>query len=317
MRIDEYIAQSKKTFFTYEILPPLKGKRIDVLFDILDPLMEFKPPFINVTYHRAEYIYKKVADNGFKKVFVRKRPGSVGICAGIMNRYKVDAVPHLICGGFNPDTTEDALIDLSYLGVQNVLLLRGDATKSEGVFTPDEGGHEYAVDLVRQVKHMNEGNFLAEELKGVSATNFAMGVAGYPEKHFEAANMKSDLKFLKMKVDAGATFIVTQMFFDNEKYKDFVTMCRAAGITIPIIPGIKPITTKKQLTVIPRTFNVDIPEDLYEAVDACKDNKAVRQVGIEWAIQQSKDLVKFGVPCLHYYTMSRPEIVVKISRAVF
>lgn len=319
MRFIDTVNQSKKPFFTYEILPPLKGKSIDTLFNILDPLMEFKPPFINVTYHRAEYIYKQKSDgSGFRKVFVRKRPGTVGICASIMNRYKVDAVPHLICGGFTQDTTEDALIDLNYLGVENVLLLRGDAPKVPmSISTGENGGHEYAVDLVKQVVKMNQGNFLAEELQGVHKTNFCIGVAGYPEKHFEAANMKTDIKYLKQKIDAGGEYIVTQMFFDTSKYISFVKACREAGITVPIIPGIKPLTTKRQLTVIPKTFNVDLPEDLVDAVEKCADNKAVRQVGIEWAIQQSKELIKFGVPSLHYYTMSRPEVVAKISRSVF
>ena len=317
MRVTEYIEQAKKTLVSYEILPPLKGRSIQSIFNILDPLMEFKPPFINVTYHREDYIYKKVDDDSFQKVVVRKRPGTVGICAAIMNRYKVDAVPHLICGGFTKDSTEDALIDLSFLGINNVLLLRGDAAKSEAVFTPEPKGNQYASDLVQQVVDMNTGVYLADDLKNAKPTDFCVGVAGYPEKHFEAPNMTSDIKYLKQKVDLGADYIVTQMFFDNQKFKEFVNTCRDAGITIPIIPGLKPLTTKRQVASIPRIFKVDIPDDLEKAIDKCKNDEDAREVGLEWCIAQSKDLTDFGVPCLHYYTMGDVAGMVKISGAVF
>ncbi len=317
MKVTEYLEKSDKPLVSFETIPPLKGKGIQALFDVLDPLMEFKPPFINVTYHRSDYIYKKTEIDTFRKVVVRKRPGTVGICAAIMNKYGVDAVPHLICGGFTRDTTEDALIDLNYLGVNNVLLLRGDSLHSESHFRAESGGHDYAYQLIEQVVKMNKGIYLADELRGAAPTDFCIGVAGYPEKHFEAPNRKTDLKYLKQKIDAGGHYIVTQMFFDNNQFFEFVKNCRAIGITCPIIPGLKPISTKKQVVSIPRTFKVDLPEDLAEAIDACKDNAAARQVGKEWCIAQSKELIDFGVPCIHYYTMGRVSTFVDIAREIF
>ena len=318
MRVTEYLQKANgNPLVSYEILPPLKGRSIQSIYNILDPLMEFNPPFINVTYHREDYIYKKVGDDSFQKVVVRKRPGTVGICAAIMNRYKVDAVPHLICGGFTKDSTEDALIDLSFLGINNVLLLRGDAAKSEAVFTPEPKGHHYANELVEQVVNMNNGIYLADDLKNAKPTDFCIGVAGYPEKHFEAPNMKSDIKYLKQKVDAGADYIVSQMFYDNEKFKAFVKICREADIQIPIIPGLKPLTRKKQISSIPRIFKVDIPDDLEDAIQKCKSDEEAREVGLEWCIAQSKDLIDFGVPCLHYYTMGDVKGMVRISKEVF
>src|ERR1051325_9432301 len=253
MKVIEHINNAKDTLVSFEVLPPLKGKTVSAIYDHLDPLMEFNPAFINVTYHRSESMFKKKADGTFEKVEVRKRPGTVGICAAIMNHYQVDAVPHLICGGFAKRETEDALIDLHFLGIDNVLVLRGDAPKNETSFEPEPDGHRYAIDLLKQVSSMNNGIYLEEDLKNAVKTKFCIGVAGYPEKHSEAPNMQTDLNFLKMKVEAGAEYIVTQMFFDNQKYFDFVKCCRDFGITVPIIPGLKPITTKKQLTVIPRT----------------------------------------------------------------
>jgi len=300
-----------------EIIPPMKGESIESIFQAIDPLMEFNPPFIDVTYHREEYVYKASPNGTLTKQRIRKRPGTVGICAAIMQRYKVDAVPHIICGGFNKEETENALIDLHYLGVENVLVLRGDAIKSEGAFTPQPGGHSHATELLEQVINMNRGRYLDDELQHSTPTNFCIGVAGYPEKHFEAPNMISDLRYLKMKVDMGADFIVTQMFFDNQKYYDFVTRCREMGITIPIIPGLKPLTTKSQLNILPRIFHIDIPEDLVKEVEKCKTNQQVKEVGIEWCINQSKELIKFGVPCLHYYTMSKSDSVRQIACSVF
>lgn len=295
----------------------MKGESIESIFQAIDPLMEFNPPFIDVTYHREEYVYKASPNGTLTKQRIRKRPGTVGICAAIMQRYKVDAVPHIICGGFNKEETENALIDLHYLGVENVLVLRGDAIKSEGAFTPQPGGHSHATELLEQVINMNRGRYLDDELQHSTPTNFCIGVAGYPEKHFEAPNMISDLRYLKMKVDMGADFIVTQMFFDNQKYYDFVTRCREMGITIPIIPGLKPLTTKSQLNILPRIFHIDIPEDLVKEVEKCKTNQQVKEVGIEWCINQSKELIKFGVPCLHYYTMSKSDSVRQIACSVF
>ena len=314
MKVIEHINQAKKTLVSFEILPPLKGKGINALWEHLDPLMEFNPSFINVTYHRSESMFKKKMDGTFEKVEVRKRPGTVGICAAIMNRYKVDAVAHLICGGFSRQETEDALIDLAFLGIDNVLVLRGDAAKNESAFEPEPGGNRYAIDLMRQVINMNNGIYLEEDLKNAVKTNFCIGVAGYPEKHFEAPNMKSDLQFLKAKVDAGAEYITTQMFFDNQKYFEFVKCCRDAGIHVPVVPGLKPISSKKQLNVIPRTFHVDIPEDLYNAICKAKNDAEVEQIGTEWMLQQSKELKKAGVPVLHYYTLGKPQIVAHVVK---
>lgn len=316
MTVIEHIDNATDTLISFEILPPLKGKGIAAIYEHLDPLMEFKPAYINVTYHRSETMFKKKTDGTFEKVEVRKRPGTVAICAAIMNHYKVDAVPHLICGGFNKQVTEDALIDLNFLGVNNVLLLRGDAPKNETFFEPEPDGHRYAIDLLKQVANMNNGIYLEEDLKNAVKTKFCIGVAGYPEKHFEAPNMDTDLRFLKAKVDAGAEYIVTQMFFDNQKFFDFVKCCRAAGITVPIIPGLKPITTKKQLTVIPRTFYVDLPTDLANEIIKCKSDEEVAMVGTEWLTQQSKELKKFGVPVLHYYTLGKAKVICDVVRSL-
>jgi methylenetetrahydrofolate reductase (NADPH) len=316
MKVTEIIAGSKKPFLSFEILPPLKGRSIESVYNILDPLMEFKPPFINVTYHRSEYIYKKMPNGSYAKVTTRKRPGTVAICASIMNRYKVEAVPHLTCGGFTIEETEDALIDLQYVGITNILAIRGDAVKSEASFVPEPGGHGYTVDLVKQINNMNQGIYLDDDLTNTVKTDFCIGVGGYPEKHMEAPNFNTDLKHLKDKVDAGAEYIVTQMFFDNQKYFEFVNACRAMGITVPIIPGIKPLTRQKQLSVLPRVFGVNIPEDLEKAISNAKTDADAEQVGIEWAVAQSKDLLEFGVPCLHYYTMGQVKTITDICRKV-
>lgn len=317
MKVTDHIKNAKNTLFSFEILPPLKGESIKGLFEAIEPLMEFKPPFIDVTYHREEYMYKKRENGLLEKISTRKRPGTVGICAAIINRFKVDAVPHIICGGFTVEETENALIDLNFLGIDNVLLLRGDAIKTEGSFVPEPGGHQYCTDLIRQVVNMNSGKYLDDEMLNPTPSDFCIGVAAYPEKHFEAPNLKTDLKYLKFKVDMGANYIVTQMFFDNQKYLDFVNKCKENGINVPIIPGLKPITSKKQISVLPSIFHIDIPEELAEAVEACKDDKQAREVGIEWSIQQSKELMKFGVPVLHYYSMSKSASVKKIAEALF
>lgn len=315
MKITDYLAEKKdETVISFEILPPLKGGSIQSIFDSLDPLMEFKPPFVDVTYHREEYDYKQRPGGYYEKTSIRKRPGTVGICAAIMNRYGVEAVPHLICGGFTVEETENALIDLSFLGINNVLALRGDARKLEGRFIPEPGGHNFAIDMVRQIEKMNKGKYLESEGQ---ATDICIGVAGYPEKHFEAPNMKLDMQFLKEKVDAGADYIVTQMFFDNQKYFDFVDLCREYDINVPIIPGLKPLTRKSQILRLPSIFYVNFPEELVEAVIKAKDKEAVKQVGIEWCIQQSKELKARGVPCLHYYTMGDVNTFVKIGKEVF
>lgn len=317
MKVTDHINQSDKTIVSFEILPPLKGKGIQSLYNHLDPLMEFKPAFINVTYHRSEHLFKKTADGNFKKVVVRKRPGTESICAAIMNKYNVDTVPHLICGGFGINETEDALINLNYLGIDNVLVLRGDAAKNETNFEPEPGGHQYAIDLLKQVTQLNEGIYLEEDLKNTSKTKFCIGVAGYPEKHFEAPNLDSDLRYLKAKVDAGADYIVTQMFFDNSKYFAFVNACRAIGIEVPIIPGLKPIYNKRQLTMLPKVFHIDLPDDLSNEILGCKDDAAVEKVGEEWLYTQSKELKKAGVPALHYYTLGKPHMVSNVVSKLF
>lgn len=314
MKVTDHIAQAKDTLISFEVLPPLKGKGIDALYKHLDPLMEFKPSFINVTYHRSEHVFKKRADGTFEKVVVRKRPGTESICAAIMNKYNVDTVPHLICGGFSINETEDALINLRYLGIDNVLVLRGDAAKNETAFEPEPGGHKYASDLLKQVANLNAGIYLEEDLKGTHRTDFCIGVAGYPEKHFEAPNMDTDLQYLKAKVDAGADYIITQMFFDNAKYYAFVDACRAIGITVPIIPGLKPVYSKKQLTVLPKTFHIDLPAELSNEILKCKTDEEVEKIGQEWLLAQSRDLKKSGVPVLHYYTLGKPHVVASVVR---
>lgn len=317
MKVVDHLKNAPKTLFSIEIIPPLKGKSIESIFNSIDPLMEFNPPFIDVTYHREEYVYKKREGGFLEKVSIRKRPGTVGICAALINRYKTDAVPHIICGGFSCEETENALIDLNFLGIDNVLLIRGDAIKTETHFVPESGGHNYAIDLVKQVVNLNKGKFLDDELTDVQPTDFCIGVAGYPEKHFEAPNMKSDLKYLKQKIDAGSEYLVTQMFFDNSKYFEFVNDCREMGITIPIIPGLKPLTTRKQVALLPKTFHIDIPDGLQSEIENCKNDEEAKQAGIEWCIQQSKELIKFGAPCLHYYTMGNSETIRRIASQVF
>lgn len=314
MKVTEHISQAKDTLVSFEILPPLKGKSIQSIFEHLDPLMSFNPSWINVTYHRSESMFKKKADGTFDKVEVRKRPGTVGICAAIMNHYKIDTVPHFICGGFTKRECEDALIDLNFLGIDNVLVLRGDAEKNEPSFVPDKDGHAYAIDLQKQVVHLNNGLYLDEDIQNGGKTNFCIGTAGYPEKHFEAPNLEIDLQRLKDKVDAGADYVMTQMFFDNQKFFDFVKACRDMGINVPIIPGLKPITNKKQLTILPRIFHVDIPTDLSNAIMKCKTDAEVEQVGTEWLLQQSRELKAFGVPVLHYYTLGKPKVIYNVVK---
>ncbi|OSY88085.1 5,10-methylenetetrahydrofolate reductase [Tenacibaculum holothuriorum] len=317
MKVTEHIEKAKETIFSFEILPPLKGQNIQSIFENIDPLMEFNPPFIDVTYHREEYVYKELNGGLLKKQVVKKRPGTVGICAAIQNKYQVDAVPHILCGGFTKEDTENFLIDLDFLGIDNVVALRGDAVKSETYFKAEKEGHRYASELVTQIQDLNEGAYLDEELQNSSETDFCIGVAGYPEKHMEAPSLDSDIHFLKKKIANGADYIVTQMFFDNQKYFEFVDKCRKEGITVPIIPGLKPLSTKKQLNLIPHRFHVDLPDALIKEVVKCKDNKEVRQVGIDWCIQQSKELKKAGIPVLHYYSMGKSDNIQQIAKEVF
>lgn len=318
MKVTEHIQNANgKPLFSFEILPPLKGQNIQSIFDGIDPLMEFNPPFIDVTYHREEYEFKELENGLLQKKVVKKRPGTVGICAGIQNKYQVDAIPHILCGGFTKEDTENLLIDLDFLGIDNVVALRGDAVKSEIYFKPEKEGHAYASELVTQISNLNNGIYLDEDLQNSTKTDFCIGVAGYPEKHMEAPSMDSDIHFLKQKIKNGADYIITQMFFDNQKFFDFVAKCRAAGITVPIIPGLKPIATKKQLNLIPHRFKVDLPDDLIMEVVKAKDNDAVKQIGIEWCTEQSKGLVKAGIPVLHYYSMGKAENVKAIAKEIF
>lgn len=318
MKVTEHIKNANgNTQFSFEILPPLKGQHIQSIFDNIDPLMEFKPPFIDVTYHREEYVYKDCGDGLLKKQVVKKRPGTVGICAAIQNKYGVDAIPHILCGGFTKEDTENFLIDLDFLGIDNVMALRGDAVKSEMYFKAETEGHRFASDLVDQITALNKGEYLDDELQNSSATNFCTGVAGYPEKHMESPSLDSDIQFLKKKIECGAEYIVTQLFYDNDKYFDYVKKCRKAGITVPIIPGLKPIATKKQLNLIPHRFHVDLPELLVQEVFKCDTNAKVRQVGIEWCVEQSKALKEAGIPVLHYYSMGKSDNIKAIASQLF
>ncbi|MEJ6686756.1 MAG: methylenetetrahydrofolate reductase [NAD(P)H] [Crocinitomicaceae bacterium] len=316
MKVTDYLKDSKSTLFSFEILPPLKGKSIESIYNGIDPLIEFNPKFVNVTYHREEYIYKEQENGLLEKVAIRKRPGTVGICAAIIAKYKVDAVPHLICGGFSKEETENALIDLQFLGIDNVLALRGDSIKTENSFRPHAKGHQYASELINQIDAMNHGKYCVDDIK-MEPTDFCIGAAGYPEKHFEAMNLKTDLIHLKQKVDAGASYIITQMFFDNKKYFAFVKACRDFGIHIPIIPGLKPIKTLNHVSFLPKFFHIDYPEELSTELLKCKTNKDVEVVGIEWGIHQSKELFAEKVPCIHYYTMSNSDAVKAIASNIF
>lgn len=318
MKVTEHIQNANgKPLFSFEILPPLKGQNIQSIFDSIDPLMEFNPPFIDVTYHREEYEFKELENGLLQKKIVKKRPGTVGICAGIQNKYNVDAIPHILCGGFTKEDTENLLIDLDFLGIDNVVALRGDAVKSEIYFKPEKEGHPFASELVSQINNLNNGIYLDADLQNSSKTNFCIGVAGYPEKHMEAPSLDSDIHFLKQKIKNGADYIITQMFFDNQKFFDFVSKCRTAGITVPIIPGLKPIATKKQLNLIPHRFSIELPDALIMEVVKAKDNDAVKQIGIEWCAQQSKELVASGIPVLHYYSMGKAENIKAIAKTIF
>lgn len=317
MKVIDKIKQAKSALFTFELLPPLKGHTIQEIYDTIDPLIEFNPAYINITYHQQEVVYKTRPDGLMEKRIVRKRPGTVAIAAAIQNKYKITVVPHMICGGFTKEETEDALIDFHFLGINNLLVLRGDPDKGKRKFVPEKGGHRYSSELIEQITNLNQGKYLHEDMENAMPTDFSVGVAGYPEKHIEAPNMDMDLEFLKLKVDKGAEYIVTQMFFDNQKYFDFVDKCKNKGINVPIIPGIKPVSTLNDSSLLPQTFNIDLPIELIHEINKCKTQKEVRQVGVEWAIAQSKELIKFGVPGIHYYTLDQSDNIKKIVKAVF
>lgn len=317
MKITQHLAEAKAPLFSFELLPPLKGENIHQINQTVEKLMEFNPAFVDVTYHREEYVYREVQSGLLQKRTVRKRPGTVGICAAISHKYNLDTVPHIICGGFSKEETENALIDLDFVGVENVLVLRGDPIRSEGRFKAEADGHGFAIDLLNQVADMNRGRYLDPDLKNTNATNFCIGVAGYPEKHFEAPNMASDLRWLKRKVEDGAEYIITQMFFDNQAYFDFVGACKKAGITIPIFPGLKPLTTQSQLTALPQNFHVNLPDALVDLVENAKSKEDIREIGVQWCIQQARELKAAGVPGLHFYTMGKAEPTARIAREIF
>ncbi|SDB55919.1 5,10-methylenetetrahydrofolate reductase (NAD(P)) [Flavobacteriaceae bacterium MAR_2010_188] len=317
MKVTDHIKKANgKTLFSFEIIPPKKGKNIKELYDNIDPLMEFKPPFIDVTTSREEYIYIEKEGLLDRKI-TRMRPGTVGICAAIKHKYDVDTVPHVLCGGFSREETEYLLVDCHYLGLDNVMALRGDAMPHQKYFQPTQGGHCYAVELVDQIKNLNKGQYLHNVVEVDDKSNFCIGVAGYPEKHIEAPSINSDLKRLKQKVDAGADYVVTQMFFDNKDYFNFVEKAKEAGINVPIIPGIKPFATKSHLQLLPQVFKIDLPEALIAEVEKCTTNKQVREVGVEWCITQSKELLAAGVPVLHYYSMGKSDNIKAIASSVF
>jgi len=317
MKVIDTINAADKTVFSFELLPPLKGNDASKLYQTIESLTEFDPKYINITTHRDEVEFKEMKNGSIVKRTIRKRPGTVAIAATIQHKYGIPVVPHILCGGFTKSETEHVLIDLNFLGINNVLALRGDGIKGQSVFQPTENGHSNANQLVEQIKNLGEGKYLDEDLINNTPLDFCIGVAGYPEKHFEAPNMDSDMIHLKEKVDAGADYIVTQMFFDNKVYYDFVDKCRAMGINVPIIPGIKPINLVNQLTVLPKIFNIDIPQDLAKELSKCKTNDDAKKVGTEWAIFQSKELVAKKAPSLHIYTYGVSDNVKEIVKAVF
>lgn len=321
MRVSDILndaIQQGRTRFAFELLPPLKGAGLEGIYSAIDPLMQFDPAYVNITFHREGIKETVDADGASQWHVLRRRPGTVGVSAAIERRYGIATVPHLICGGLSRYDIEDSLIDMEFLGLENVLALQGDRSQNERVFMPHQQGHSHALGLVRQIVDMNNGIFIDEEAKQTHCTNFSIGVAGYPEKHFAAKSIESDIAHLKAKVEAGAQYIVTQMFFDNSKYFEFVERCRTEGITVPIIPGIKPLSTLRQLSVLPETFSITIPEDLQAEVNRFADNSsAVRQIGLEWCIAQSRELMAANVPVLHYYTMSKTHNIEQIARSLF
>ncbi|OFX88230.1 MAG: methylenetetrahydrofolate reductase [NAD(P)H] [Bacteroidetes bacterium GWF2_33_16] len=317
MKVIDKIKNSKKPLFTFELLPPLKGHTIQEIYNTIDPLIEFNPAYINITYHQQEVIYKTRPDGLMEKRVIRKRPGTVAIAAAIQNKYKITVVPHMICGGFTKEETEDALIDFQFLGIDNLLALRGDPPKGARQFIAEPGGHSHSSELIEQIMNLNKGIYLNEDLVDAMPTDFSVGIAGYPEKHVEAPNLESDLEYLKLKVDKGADYIVTQLFYDNQTFYSFVDKCRKIGIDVPIIPGIKPVSTLNDISLLPQTFHIDLPNDLVQEIKKCKSNKEVRVVGVEWAIEQSKQLIKYGAPGIHYYTLDQSDNVKKIAQAIF
>ena len=317
MKVIDIINNAQKTVFSFELLPPLKGSDANKLYKTIESLIDFDPKYINITTHRDEVEFRELPNGSIVKQTLRKRPGTVAIAASIQHKYGIPVVPHILCGGFTKSETEHVLIDLNFLEITNILALRGDGVKNQHVFQPETNGHTNANELVKQISDIKKGIYLDKDLKNNTPLDFCVGVAGYPEKHFEAPNMETDLANLKQKVDEGADYIVTQMFFDNSVYYNFVNKCREIGITVPIIPGIKPINLKNQLTVLPKIFSIDIPQELASELTKCKTNDDAQAVGTEWAIYQSKDLVAHNVPSLHIYTYGISDNVGEIVKAVF
>ena len=317
MKVIDILKGHGKAFPSLEFVPPLKGSDINVLYQSLEPLMEFNPPFVNITSHREEVVFTQTSDGSMAKRVISKRPGTVAIAAAVMKRFPIEVVPHILCAGMTKYEIENQLIDLSFLDIQNVMALRGDGTGKHKEFIPKEGGYYHTNNLVEQIRNLNEGRYLDENLENPIPTNFCIGVAGYPEKHFEAADMESDILNLKKKVDAGAEYIITQMFFDNNYFYKFVENCRKAGITVPIIPGLKPISTIAHLEKLPQAFSLKIPFELKKEMLKAKDNRDIFQLGIEWCATQSKDLLATGAPAIHYYTMGKAKNIKEILKRVF
>lgn len=318
MKVIDILNSSQKPFASFELVPPLKGSDVSRLYDSIDPLMQFQPPFINITCHRDEVEYVPNGDGSYKKMTLAKRPSTIAIVAAIMRRYpNLEIVPHVICGGASQSRVESELLDLHFLGIQNVVALRGDAIPGQRFFIPEADGFSHSSELVAMIRHLNDGQYLDPTVKNGLSTDFCVGVAAYPEKHFEAANLDVDIQHLKQKVEAGADYIVTQMFFDNQQYFRFLDRLREAGITVPVIPGLKPISSQRQIDLLPRSFHIDIPQALVNEINKAKTADAVYQVGIEWAIEQSRDLLAHGAPAIHYYTMAKPDNVCQIVEEVF
>lgn len=318
MKVIDILNNSRQPFASFELVPPLKGSDVTRLYDSIDPLMEFAPPFINVTCHRDEVEYVPNADGTYNKMTLAKRPSTIAIVAAIMRRYpNLQIVPHVICGGASRAKVESELLDLHFLGIQNVVALRGDAIPGQRFFIPDTDGFSHSSELVALISNLNQGRYLDPTVKNGLSTDFCIGVAAYPEKHYEAANLDTDIQYLKQKVEAGADYIVTQMFFDNNSYFSFVDRLRQAGITVPVIPGLKPISSQRQIDLLPRSFHIDIPQQLVSELSKAKSADTAYQIGIEWAIQQSRELLAHGAPAIHYYTMAKSDNVCKIVKAVF
>lgn len=318
MKVIDILKEGRRPFASFELVPPLKGSDASRLYQSLDPLMEFHPPFINITCHRDEIEYIPNEDGTFRRMTLAKRPGTVAIVAAIMRRYpELEIVPHVICGGSSASRVESELLDLHFLGISNIMALRGDALPGQKHFQPEPDGFRHSSELVSMISNLNRGRYLDPTVKDGLSTDFCIGVAGYPEKHFEAANLESDIRHLREKVEAGAQYIVTQMFFDNAKFYHFIEKCRHAGIDVPIVPGLKPLTSKKQIDTLPRAFHIDIPQELVGLMEQTRTAEEAYQAGIDWAIRQSRDLLEHGFPAIHYYTMARPDNVCQIVRAVF